>query len=128
MQINGIGMGYGALVMLLIVFATGQTFSFEPSFKYVGSLLYLALFGSVIAFGCYLSLVGRIGADSAAYATLLFPIVALAISTIWEDYQWSLESAAGVLLILFGNLWIIRRNKAAGRTGSLFKTIRSGGR
>lgn len=127
-QINGIGMGYGALVMLLIVFATGQTFSFEPSFKYVGSLLYLALFGSVIAFGCYLSLVGRIGADRAAYATLLFPIVALAISTIWEDYQWSLESAAGVLLILFGNLWIIRRNKAAGRTGSLFKTIRSGGR
>ncbi|OEU51155.1 MAG: hypothetical protein BA866_00700 [Desulfobulbaceae bacterium S5133MH15] len=110
-QTNAYGMSYGALVMLLIALAWGKSFSFETSPVYVGSLLYLALFGSVIAFGCYLTLIGNIGADRAAYATLLFPIVALAISTIWEDYQWTLSSAAGVGLILLGNLWMLKRRK-----------------
>ncbi|MBW2683863.1 MAG: DMT family transporter [Deltaproteobacteria bacterium] len=110
-QTNAYGMSYGALAMLLITLAWGKPFSFEVSSVYIGSLLYLALFGSVIAFGCYLTLVGNIGADRAAYATLLFPIVALAISTIWEDYQWTLSSAAGVGLILLGNLWMLKRRK-----------------
>lgn len=110
-QTNAYGMSYGALTMLLITLAWGKPFSFEVSSVYIGSLLYLALFGSVIAFGCYLTLVGNIGADRAAYATLLFPIVALAISTIWEDYQWTLSSAAGVGLILLGNLWMLKRRK-----------------
>jgi drug/metabolite transporter (DMT)-like permease len=110
-QTNAYGMSYGALTMLLITLAWGKPFSFEASSVYIGSLLYLALFGSVIAFGCYLTLVGNIGADRAAYATLLFPIVALAISTIWEDYHWTLSSAAGVGLILLGNLWMLKRRK-----------------
>ena len=110
-QTNAYGMSYGAFVMLLVALAWGKPFSFEATPVYIGSLLYLALFGSVIAFGCYLTLVGNIGADRAAYATLLFPIVALAISTIWEDYQWSLSSATGVGLILLGNLWMLKRRK-----------------
>ncbi len=110
-QTNAYGMSYGALTMLLITLAWGKPFSFEASSVYIGSLLYLALFGSVIAFGCYLTLVGNIGADRAAYATLLFPIVALAISTIWEDYHWTLSSATGVVLILLGNLWMLKRRK-----------------
>ncbi len=110
-QTNAYGMGYGAFVMLLLTLAMGKSFDFEPSPVYIGSLLYLALFGSVIAFGCYLTLVGNIGADRAAYATLLFPIVALTISTIWEDYHWTVSSAAGVGLILLGNLWMLKRRK-----------------
>ena len=110
-QTNAYGMSYGALTMLLITLAWGKPFSFEATPVYISSLLYLALFGSVIAFGCYLTLVGNIGADRAAYATLLFPIVALAISTIWEDYHWTLSSAAGVGLILLGNLWMLKRRK-----------------
>jgi len=110
-QTNAFGMGYGALAMLLTALITGKTFTFDPSSVYIGSLVYLALFGSVIAFGCYLSLVGSIGADRAAYATLLFPIVALVISTIWEDYHWSPSSLIGVSMILLGNLWMLRKNK-----------------
>lgn len=110
-QTNAYGMGYGALVMLLAGIAAGKHFSFDLSFGYVISLAYLAVFGSVIAFGCYLSLIGAIGADRAAYSTLLFPLVALAISTIWEQYQWSPAAAAGVGLILLGNLFILRRRR-----------------
>jgi len=108
-QTNAYGMGYGALVMLLVTMLTGKSFDFVLSYQYVGSLLYLAFFGSVIAFGCYLTLVGNIGADRAAYATLLFPIVALVISTIWEDYHWSVSSASGVGLIIFGNLVVLKK-------------------
>ncbi len=113
-QTNAYGMAYGTLAMFVVALLVGKSFSFDPSFVYVGSLVYLALFGSVIAFGCYLHLVGSIGADRAAYATLLFPIVALVISTIWEDYHWSLSSGFGVALILFGNLWMIRKKKTEG--------------
>jgi len=62
-----------------------------------------------VAFGCYLSLIGNIGADRAAYATLIFPIVALVISTIWENYHWTLESLSGVILILCGNLFMLKK-------------------
>ena len=88
-QTNAWGMAYGAAALFIAIVVTGKQFSFDYSAVYIGSLLYLALFGSIVAFGCYLSLVGSIGADRAAYATLLFPLVALVISTIWEDYQWS---------------------------------------
>ena len=114
-QTNAYGMGYGALVMVGAALLTSTPFTFDPSPTYVVSLVYLALFGSVIAFGCYLSLIGSIGADRAAYSTLLFPIVALTISTIWEDYRWSIVAAAGVGLILLGNLFILRRRRLPAR-------------
>jgi len=113
-QTNAYGMGYGALLMLLLTLAWGRPFGFEATSVYICSLLFLALFASVIAFGCYLTLVGNIGADRAAYVTLLFPIVALAISTIWEDYHWTTSSATGVMLILLGNLWMLRKKKPIG--------------
>ncbi|WP_035246439.1 DMT family transporter [Desulfogranum mediterraneum] len=108
-QSNAYGMAYGTLAILATALVTGRSFTLELTPLYLGSLCYLALFGSVIAFGCYLALVGRIGADRAAYATLLFPIVALLISTIWEGYQWSGSAALGVFLILAGNLIMVHK-------------------
>lgn len=107
-QTNAWGMTYGALLMLAVAGMSGKTFVLALSWEYVGALIYLAIFGSIVAFGCYLSLIGRIGADRAAYATLLFPIVALIISTIWEGFQWSSETFAGVGLILSGNLFMMK--------------------
>lgn len=103
-QINAFGMAYGAAFMALVAIANGNPFVFDPSLSYVFSLLYLALFGSVFAFGCYLTLLGRIGADRAAYANVLFPIIALGLSTLFEGFQWSGEALAGVALVLIGNL------------------------
>lgn len=120
-QTNAYGMGYGALAMFIVALLADKPFIFETSFVYIGSLFYLALFGSVIAFGCYLHLVGSIGADRAAYATLLFPIVALAISTIWEDYHWLPSSALGVAMILFGNLWMIKKKKLENNQAKAFQ-------
>ncbi len=72
---------YGTLVMGAIALVRGDDFTPQWTLSYMGALLYLALFGSVIAFGAYFTLVGRIGAGKAAYSTLLFPLVALTIST-----------------------------------------------
>lgn len=72
----------------------------EWTVSYMGALLYLALFGSVIAFGAYFTLVGRIGPGKAAYSTLLFPLVALSISTVYEGYVWHINGIVGLLLIL----------------------------
>jgi len=117
-QTNAFGMAYGTLFMLAGALVMQKPFAIDLTASYLISLVYLAMFGSVIAFGCYLTLIGRIGADRAAYATLLFPIIALFLSTLFEDYQWSAASIAGVLVILVGNTLVVarvRRPHPAGR-------------
>ncbi len=108
-QVNALGMAYGAVFTGAIVLARGTPIAFDPSPAYIGSLVYLALFGSVLAFGFYLTLLARIGADRAAYAAVLFPVVALIISTVLEDYLWTPTALAGVALILAGNVLAMRR-------------------
>ena len=88
----------------------GQPFIVEWSARYLAATLYLALFASVIAFACYLTLLRRIGAARAGYATVLFPIGALAISTFVEDYRWTAPAVIGVALALAGNVLVLRRN------------------
>ncbi len=65
------------------------------------------MFGSVIAFGSYLTLLGRIGPDQVAYITILFPIIALLLSTLFEGITWSMSQIAGVSLVLFGNVIVL---------------------
>jgi drug/metabolite transporter (DMT)-like permease len=112
-EANAIGMSYGALFTLVIVVARGIPFTFVWTASYLGALFYLAFFASVIGFGCYLTLVGRIGADRAGYSGVLFPIVALGVSTFLENYHWSLSAVVGVLLVLAGNLLVLARRRPA---------------
>jgi drug/metabolite transporter (DMT)-like permease len=111
-QSNAIGMVYGALLVAGIAILAGDDFRVEPTWAYLGSLLYLALFGTAIAFGAYLSLLGRIGAAKAGYASILFPLVALALSTWVEGFVWHGTAVAGMALSLAGNVIILRRRSA----------------
>ncbi|MEC5341047.1 DMT family transporter [Brenneria populi] len=115
MTTNGWGMFYGALWMGALSLFQGYDFAPETTARYLASLFYLALFGSVIAFGAYFSLVGRIGASQAAYATLLFPPIALSVSTLFEDYHWRLNAVIGLLLILTGNAVMFYRPRRQAR-------------
>ena len=103
--VNAHAMAWGGMSSVIIALLLGRSInlSFEPA--YVVSLLYLAVLGSAIAFGAYLALLRLIGAARAAYTSVLFPIVALIISTIFEDYQWSTLAVAGIALIAAGN-WL----------------------
>ena len=113
LQTNAFGMAYGALLMVVYAALSGVPLAFDWSYAYVGSLLYLSIFGSIIAFGAYLTLVGRIGADRAAYATVLFPLVALVISSVYESFQWTPLALAGVALVLVGNVIVVGRGLGA---------------
>ena len=112
-QTNAWGMAYGALIMFVFALASGTPFNYEPTVSYSISLIYLAVFGSIFAFGCYLTLVGRIGADKAAYAAVLFPVIALGLSTVFEDYQWTLRALFGFVLVLIGNYIVLSKSKAS---------------
>jgi drug/metabolite transporter (DMT)-like permease len=114
-QTNAWGMLYGGLLTAVIAIGRGETFSFDPSPGYVISLVYLSVFGSVLAFGAYLTLLGRIGAHRAGYSMVMFPVVALVLSTLFEGLQLTLRIAAGVALALAGNLLILARLRPAGR-------------
>ena len=106
---NAWAMTYGAGLMVLLALVSGKPFDFMATPLYVGALLYLSVFASVIAFWSYLTLVGETGPDRAAYATLLFPLVALGLSTVFEDYVWTLPAIIAVCLILGGNLLTLRK-------------------
>lgn len=106
---NSWAMLYGTLIIGLIALLRGDNFTPQWTTSYLGALFYLAIFGSVIAFGAYFTLVGRIGASNAAYSTLLFPLVALTLSTIYEGYQWHANAIIGLVLILVGNLVMFAR-------------------
>ena len=112
-QTNAFGMTYGALALVALTLGMGRPFDFDGSLVYVASLFYLALFATVLAFGCYLTLLGRIGADRAAYATVLFPIVALALSTVFEGFHWTLPAALGLVMVLVGNALIVTRRPSS---------------
>lgn len=109
LEVNALGMAYGAVFMTILALLRGAPVGFDASPVYIGSLLYLAVFGSVLGFGFYLTLLARIGAGRAAYAAVMFPVVALTLSTFLEGYVWTGPALAGVALILGGNLLAVAR-------------------
>ncbi len=102
------GMAYGAFYLGVLSLFMGHEFTIEPNIRYLGSLFWLTVVSSVLTFSCYLLLIGRIGAGRAGYATVLFPVFALLISSGFENYQWSLIGIIGLGFVLVGNLMMIR--------------------
>jgi drug/metabolite transporter (DMT)-like permease len=125
-QSNAWGMLYGSLVMLLFALLRGDAFVFDSGVGYVVSLVYLAVFGSVVAFGTYLTLLGRIGAHRAGYVVVMFPIVALVLSATFEGLALTPGLLLGVGLALAGNVLILRRSPAIPRppAGAAPNTVR----
>ncbi len=105
------GMGYGAVISALIAFVQGDQFIIEWTASYLVSLVFLAVVSSVIAFAAYLTLLGRIGSDRAGYATVVFPVIALIISSALEDYQMGATALAGLALVLVGNVFVLGRKR-----------------
>ena len=108
---NAWSMAYGFVFIALYSAARGLPFTFDPSPFYVLSLIHLSLGATVIGFWSYLTLVGRIGPDRASYASVLFPIVALTLSTLFEGFVWTAVDAVGVVLVLGGNVLVLAKRR-----------------
>ena len=104
---NTMGMVYGTLFFLIYCLLRGAEFRMEWTVDYVGSLLFLSLISTVVAFATYLTLVGRIGPERASYSSVLFPLVALTVSTFMEGFQWTTGVVIGVGCVLIGNIFVL---------------------
>lgn len=102
------GMFYGGLGALLIALVLGRPVVWGTGWAYTASMLYLAVFGSLITFACYLTLMERVGADRSAYISVMVPIVALVFSAVFEKFQLTWLTFFGVGLSVLGNVVMLR--------------------
>jgi drug/metabolite transporter (DMT)-like permease len=109
LPLSTVGMTIGATAMSAIALARGDLARIEWDLTFVASLLYLAVIGSIAAFGLYFQLVRRLGPTRAAYSSVFFPLVALAISALFESYVMTLAGWTGVALLLVGAALAIGR-------------------
>lgn len=107
-RLNAWGMFYGVMFITSYTLAAGIPFAFDTSPGYLGSLAYLAVFGTIVAFLCFLALIKRIGPERAGYNAIGWPVVALLISTLLEDYQWTAPALAGLAMVLGGNILVLQ--------------------
>jgi len=102
---NAWAMAYGALTAAVVASVIGAPWSFDWRAPYLVSLFYLAVFGSVVAFAAYLTLLARVGSATSAYVAVATPVVAMLLSSLFEGYRWTPVAALGGLLAVAGN-WI----------------------
>lgn len=110
-QANAFGMGYGAIVLAVLAVVLGKEFTFVVDAAYIGSLFYLSIFASIIAFGSYLTLIGSIGPDKASYTIMVVPAVALILSSMFEGYVWQGSAIIGIVLLVAGNFLALYKPK-----------------
>ncbi len=103
---NAYAMAYGAIILAVILAMTAQPLVISTQIEYLTALFYLSIFGSIVGFTTYLTLVARLGSNEAAYSTVMFPVVALMLSGCFEGYQWQLTGFVGLVLTILGNLII----------------------
>lgn len=107
------GMLWGALIDAAYAWATSGPPQFEWNWRYVAGLIYLGLFASAIAFNLYFGIIRAIGPARAAYSSVLIPILAMALSTVFEGYVWGWKAAAGAALTMFGLVIALRARSPA---------------
>ncbi|MDB4157369.1 DMT family transporter [Candidatus Pelagibacter sp.] len=100
---------YGSLVTLLITQLKGTELLFEYSFSYIASLTYLSIVGSIFAFIFYLKLLEKVGAGRAGYVGVVMPVLALLISTIFEDLMWKTDLIVGFPILIIGAVLVINQ-------------------
>ena len=108
---NSWGMTYGALILLVVVLLFDDPIRIPVTWPFLSSLFFLAIIGSIVAFWSYLTLLGRVGADKAAYAMIVFPIWSLVLSWMFEGFEWTAMKIVGVGVILIGNIFIVGRRR-----------------
>ena len=102
-------MFYGSIVTLLITRFRGAELLFETSFSYISSLLYLSIFGSIFAFVSYLKLLEKVGPGRAGYVGVVMPVLALIISTIFENLEWQYDLIMGLPILIIGAVLVINQ-------------------
>ncbi|QJB68749.1 DMT family transporter [Parasphingorhabdus halotolerans] len=102
---------WGALINIVISWITVGPPQYEMRAAYWGGIFYLGVIGSVVTFPLYFSMIREIGPGRAAYSSVLVPVVAMILSTIFENYVWTWLSAGGAVLAMIGLLVALAARK-----------------
>lgn len=105
-------MAYGTVMLLVYGVATGVEFTIDPSPRYLISLAYLSVIGSVAAFVIYFSVAKSRGFAFASYISALTPLIATLMSVLFEDARFGWTAMVGLALVLSGQVLLTRAPKA----------------
>jgi drug/metabolite transporter (DMT)-like permease len=109
MTFNAYGMLYGTIFSLIIGLVMGEDFTFPTNHSFLLSLSYLSLFGTVVAFWAYQTLVGTIGAERAAYTSIISPVIAVLVSVLFENTTFTVQLSIGMIFCFLGNLLALKK-------------------
>ena len=99
----------GAGLNAVLAFALAGPPQFDPNPSYWLGFLYLGVLASAVAFALYFDLIRKMGPAEAAWTSVVIPIIAMAISTLVEDYRWTALSVSGCVLALAGLVIALRQ-------------------
>ena len=101
-------MTIGVLINTVFALVTAGPPQFDPRPSYTMGILFLGLAGSVVTFPLYYGLVRKVGAGKAAYSSVIVPVVAMILSTLFEGFVWGPLPAAGAVVTLVGMVVAMR--------------------
>lgn len=99
---------WGASMVAVWSLANGDALILPDSASYWAGLFYLSIFGSVIAFFAYFTLINRIGANKAVYIGVVTPVLSVLLSILLEDYRPGALEFLGMVLCLASVAWAVR--------------------
>jgi drug/metabolite transporter (DMT)-like permease len=99
---------WGSSLVAAWVLLSGQRFVVPQAPSYWMGLLYLSLFGSVIAFNCYFTLINRIGSHKAVYIGVVTPVISVLLSIRLEHYRPGPIEFLGMVVCLGSVAWALR--------------------
>lgn len=105
---------FGTLVDAGLALAMTGPPVFDPRPEYWWGIAYLGILGSVVTFPLYFALIRDWGPGPAAYNGVAVPVVAMALSTVLEGYQWTALAASGAMLAMAGLLIALSGRKTSG--------------
>ena len=108
-----VSMLIGAVMDAGLAYALTGAPVFETRPAYIAGILYLGVFASAIAFTLYFQVLRVIGPAKAAYSSVIVPVIAMLLSTLFEGYRWSLLAGVGAALTGVGLVIALRARRPA---------------
>ncbi|MBS0482032.1 MAG: EamA family transporter [Proteobacteria bacterium] len=108
----GMVWGVAASAIYAVITVGAPAIDLHP--RYIAGIAYLALIGSAVTFPLYSQLIRDWGPGKAAYNGVAVPVVAMALSTVFEGYHWSALAIGGALLAMTGLLVALSGRRQTG--------------
>jgi drug/metabolite transporter (DMT)-like permease len=109
--IVAVAMLAGAAIDAIFAYATTGAPVIEHRAIYWAGTLYLGIFASALAFPLYFGVIRAIGPAKAAYSSVIVPVIAMMLSTLFEGYRWSGLAIGGAALAAFGLVIALRARR-----------------